>query len=114
MQRYSQAQSGGSGVKSMLSIIRHGMEWPAYFILMGSLVTISLIVEHFVTVRRVTIMPAEQIKKAKTLIEGRNFRDCLDRTIQGFEIWCGQKHPGRNQEYIDDNKAKLVKLKAMK
>jgi biopolymer transport protein ExbB len=62
----------------MWEVVRDGIEWPAYFILAGSLVTMALIVEHFITVRQVTIAPADQVKKARTLIERRNFRQCLE------------------------------------
>lgn len=65
--------------RSMWRVVRHGIEWPAWLILAGSLVTIALIVEHFIVVRLVTIAPADQFKKARHLIERRNFRDCLER-----------------------------------
>jgi biopolymer transport protein ExbB len=78
------AQGGGpagattSGGKSLLSLIWQGMEWPAYLILAGSLAVITLIAEHFITVRRATIAPSDQVKRARDLIEMRNFRDCLE------------------------------------
>jgi len=68
-----------AGTHSMWEIVRQGIEWPAWFILAGSLVTIALIVEHFIVVRPTTVAPAEQVKKARSLIERRNFRECLDR-----------------------------------
>lgn len=64
---------------SMWQVVAQGIEWPAWFILAGSLVTIALIVEHFIAVRLVTIAPSEQVKRARQLIERRNFRDCLER-----------------------------------
>jgi biopolymer transport protein ExbB len=72
------AEPGPGQKQSILRIIYQGIEIPTYFIVAGSLVTIALIVEHFLTVRRSTIYPAEQIRKAKQLIEVRNFRDCLE------------------------------------
>ncbi len=68
-----------TGSRSMWEVVAEGIEWPAWFILAGSLVTIALIVEHFIAVRLVTIAPPEQVRKAKQLIERRNFRDCLER-----------------------------------
>ncbi len=65
--------------RSMWQVVAQGIEWPAWFILAGSLVTIALIVEHFIAVRLVTIAPSEQVKRARQLIERRNFRDCLER-----------------------------------
>jgi biopolymer transport protein ExbB len=68
-----------SETRSMWQVVADGVEWPAWFILAGSVVTIALIVEHFLVVRHVTIAPVEQVRKAKHLIERRNFRDCLER-----------------------------------
>ncbi len=65
--------------RSMWTVIGQGIEWPAYFILAGSLFIIALIVEHFIAVRLVTIVPPSQVRKARQLIERRNFRECLDR-----------------------------------
>jgi biopolymer transport protein ExbB len=65
---------------SMWQVVAQGIRWPAWFILAGSLVTIALIVEHFIAVRPVTIAPPEQVRKAKHSIERRNFRECLERT----------------------------------
>jgi biopolymer transport protein ExbB len=64
--------------QSLLRIIGKGMEWPAYLILAGSLVTITLVVEHFLTVRRANIAPLDQVKQARALIEDRRFRDCME------------------------------------
>jgi biopolymer transport protein ExbB len=73
------ALPSASESRSMWQVVAQGIEWPAYLILAGSLVTITLIVEHFIAVRLVTVAPPEQVKKARQLIERRNFRDCLDR-----------------------------------
>ncbi len=74
------------GGQSLGHIFLEGIEWPAWFILLGSVTAIALIVEHFVTVRSVTIAPHNQIKRTKQLIETRNFRECMDnlRTSRTF------------------------------
>ncbi|MGD8453697.1 MAG: MotA/TolQ/ExbB proton channel family protein [Phycisphaerae bacterium] len=64
--------------QSILKIIYDGIEVPTYFIVVGSVVAIALIVEHFLGVRRATIYPAQQMLQARELIENRNFRECLD------------------------------------
>lgn len=68
----------GKATSSLWSVILAGLEWPAYLILAGSLAGLALIVEHFLTIRGVTIAPAEQVKKAREFIERRAFRECLD------------------------------------
>jgi biopolymer transport protein ExbB len=73
------AQAAPAATGSIWQVVRDGIRWPAWFILAGSLVTIALIVEHFIIVRAVTIAPTEQVRRAKYLIERRNFRECLER-----------------------------------
>lgn len=73
------AQSpGGAAPQSLLSIIRQGIEVPSYFIVLGSVVVLALIVEHFVSVRLTRIAPPEQVRRARQQIEARDFRGCLD------------------------------------
>ncbi len=69
---------GGAAPQSLLSIIRQGIEVPSYFIVLGSVVVLALIVEHFVAVRLARIAPPEQVRRARTQIEARDFRSCLD------------------------------------
>lgn len=69
---------GASKNQSLLTIIWRGIELPSYLIVAGSLVTFSLIVEHFLTVRRPTIAPVEQVRRAREMIEQRAFRECLE------------------------------------
>ncbi len=73
------APSSPTESHSMWEVVAAGIEWPAWLILAGSVVTIALIVEHFIAVRLVTIAPPEQVRKARQLIERRNFHDCLER-----------------------------------
>lgn len=66
------------GEQSLLDIFYQGIEVPTYFILVGSVVAMALIVEHFLNVRRATVAPLDQVKRAKQQIEARDFRQCLD------------------------------------
>jgi biopolymer transport protein ExbB len=77
------AQTVGNGERqSLLKIIREGIEVPTYFILIGSVVTIALVIEHFLTVRAASISPLQQVKQTRQEIENRRFRDCFDRLKQ--------------------------------
>ena len=69
---------GGGEHQSLLQIFWQGIEVPTYFILLGSVIAIALIIEHFLNVRRSSISPIDQIKRAKEQIELRSFRECLD------------------------------------
>jgi len=54
------AAEGGSGKKPFIQIVKDGIEVPSYFIILGSMVVIALIAEHFLMVRRETIAPLAQ------------------------------------------------------
>ncbi len=75
--------------QSLLKIMLDGVEIPTYFILLGSVVVIALIVEHFIAVRGVNIAPPDQIRRAKELIEARAFKDCLDMLRRSSTYFAG-------------------------
>ncbi len=68
----------GGATQSILEIFWQGIELPTYLIVAGSAAAVALVVEHFLTVRRVSICPVEQVRRARTNIERRRFRECLD------------------------------------
>lgn len=72
----AQSAPEGEQTRSLWRIVLDGLEWPGYLIIAGSVATIMLIVEHFLTVRRSEIAPAEQLKKARQAIERRDLRGC--------------------------------------
>ncbi|MCA9244230.1 MAG: MotA/TolQ/ExbB proton channel family protein [Phycisphaerales bacterium] len=73
---FAQTEADGPQTRSLWAIVLDGLEWPGYLVIAGSVATIMLIVEHFLTVRRSEIAPAEQIKKARQAIERRDLRGC--------------------------------------
>lgn len=81
--------AGGNGSTSLLQIFLMGIEIPSYLIFAGSFVVVALVVEHFVSVRRSTIGPTEQITRAREHIERRQFRDCLE-TLRGSRTFFAQ------------------------
>lgn len=72
------AQAPEGQRQSLLDIFWQGIEVPTYFIVAGSIVVIALIIEHFLNVRRPTVAPVDQVKRAQEQIESRSFRECLD------------------------------------
>jgi biopolymer transport protein ExbB len=72
------AQGEAGGKQSLLDIFVEGLEWPAYLILAGSVAAIALVVEHFATVKRSSVVPADQVDAARKRIEERKFRETLD------------------------------------
>jgi biopolymer transport protein ExbB len=72
------APAAAGGQESLFTIVKKGIEVPSYFILVGSVAVIALIVEHFLVVSKNAIAPLAQTRRAKEQIETRNFRECLD------------------------------------
>lgn len=72
------AQGDSGSHPSLLQIIRDGIEIPTYFIVAGSIIALALIIEHFIVVRRPGVAPLDQVRRAKSQIEARDFRSCLD------------------------------------
>lgn len=74
----AQAALGPTQPRSLWEVFFRGVEWPAYFILAGSFAIIAIIVDHFISIRRINIAPPDQVAKARQLIELRKFRECLE------------------------------------
>lgn len=85
----AQSQPAPGEGQSLGALLWSGMEWPAYFILGGSLAALALIGEHFITLRRTTIMPPDQLSRARQLIERRAFRECFD-LLKGSSTFFAQ------------------------
>jgi biopolymer transport protein ExbB len=86
--------------KSLLEIIREGAEWPGIVIVILSLSSVTIIVEHFWTIRQSTMLPSSQIDATRQLIEARQFKECIDsirtsRTMFADVLTVGLRH-GRN------------------
>ncbi len=63
---------------SFLRVLIDGAEWPGIFIGLMSLAAVTIIVEHFWTIRRVTMAPEDEIETAREMIENRKFKECID------------------------------------
>jgi biopolymer transport protein ExbB len=110
----AQDTGGTTERMSFLTILVRGAEAPGTLILLMSIVAVALIVEHFITIRPSTMAPAEEIERARTLIEGRRYRDCVDalrgsRTMFAHVLGAGLQH-GRHgfdamYEAIEDTTA---------
>ncbi|MBN2559432.1 MAG: MotA/TolQ/ExbB proton channel family protein [Phycisphaerae bacterium] len=69
---------------SFLDVLYEGAEWPGVFIGFMSLASVTIIIEHFWTIRRATMIPESEIEIARELIENRKFKECIDY-IRGRE-----------------------------
>jgi biopolymer transport protein ExbB len=63
---------------SFLHILLTGAEWPGLFIAMMSLASVTIIIEHFWTIRRTTMIPEPEIEATREMIENRRFKECID------------------------------------
>ena len=71
------APAFGATGQSMFETVQKGVHWPSYLILAGSITALTLIVEHFLTVRAANISPPEQVKQVRSLIEARSLKEAV-------------------------------------
>jgi biopolymer transport protein ExbB len=86
--------------KSLLQVVLEGAEWPGAIILLLSLASVTIIVEHFWTIRSATMLPAAEFEATRQLIEARKFRECLESVRNSKSMFAdvltvGLRH-GRN------------------
>lgn len=86
--------------KSLLQVVLEGAEWPGAIILLLSLASVTIIVEHFWTIRPATMLPPAEFEATRQLIEARKFKECIDsvrasRSMFADVLTVGLRH-GRN------------------
>lgn len=86
--------------KSLLQVILEGAEWPGAIILLLSLASVTIIVEHFWSIRNATMLPAAEFEETRQLIEARKFKECIEsvrasRSMFADVLTIGLRH-GRN------------------
>jgi biopolymer transport protein ExbB len=74
----AQTESAGADRPSFLTIIFEGAEWPGAIIAIMSVAALTLVAEHFITIRRSTMCPAEEVESARGMIEARRMKECVD------------------------------------
>ncbi len=80
-------EDGGGGGKSFLRILMDGAEWPGFFIFLMSIAAVTIIIEHFMTIRRATMAPPDEIEATRRLIEDRKFKECIEHVRQGKSMF---------------------------
>jgi biopolymer transport protein ExbB len=91
------ADGAAGGGRSLLEVIREGAEWPGVIILAMSLAAVTLIAEHFWSIRRSTMVVDAEVEATRSLIESRKFRECIDhlkgsRTMFADVLSAGLRH----------------------
>ena len=71
-------QENGASARSFLPVVRQGMQWPGWIIVGMSLASVTIIIEHFLTIRRNTVVPAAEIETARSMIERREFKEVIE------------------------------------
>lgn len=70
---------GADGARaSLLETFKEGIEGPGYLIILMSFGVVTLIIEHFVSIRAATIVPGPEVEQARRMIEGRQFKECIE------------------------------------
>lgn len=100
--------------QSFLGIVWQGLSWIGPVIGILSLVSLTLIIEHFWTMRRSTMVTEDETQAMRDLIEKREFKACIDRvseshTMFGDVLAIGLRH-GRHgfdamQEAVEERAA---------
>ena len=93
----AQADQGATQTKSLLSVLMEGAEWPGLVIAAMSLAAVTIVIEHFWTIRRKTMLGEAEVDAARDLIEQRKFKECLDlvtasRTMFSDVLTAGLRH----------------------
>ncbi len=91
------ADEGAQSEMSILEVLREGAEGPGYVIMLLSLAAVTIIVEHFWTIRRLTIVPEAEVEAAREMIENRRFKECIDyikdrRSMFADVLTAGLRH----------------------
>ncbi len=72
------AAQAAEEAESLVRIVWENMGWIGGVILALSLAAVTVIIEHFWTIRRSTMVPEEEIRINRELIENRRFKECID------------------------------------
>ncbi len=91
------ADAPSAAGKSLLQVILDGAEWPGIVIALLSLASVTIIVEHFWTIRQATMLPIAEVEATRQLIEARKFKECIDsihtsRTMFADVLTVGLRH----------------------
>jgi biopolymer transport protein ExbB len=73
---------------SFLQILLHGAQWPGLVIAAMSLTSVTIIVEHFLTTRRATMVPESEIETTRRYIEARKYKECVEFLGQGKSMFA--------------------------
>jgi biopolymer transport protein ExbB len=73
---------------SFLQILVHGAQWPGIFIVLMSLASLTIIIEHFWTIRRSSMFPDDEIERTRRLIEEHRFKECVDSVRDGKSMFA--------------------------
>lgn len=86
--------------QSFLKVIWTGAELPGVVIGLLSLASVTVIIEHFWTIRRGTMFPPEELETTRRLIEERRFKECVEyvrqRSSMFGDVLTGSLRHGRH------------------
>jgi len=86
--------------QSFLEVIWTGAELPGVVIGLLSLASVTVIIEHFWTIRRGTMFPPEELETTRRLIEERRFKECVEyvrqRSSMFGDVLTGSLRHGRH------------------
>ena len=72
------AAPDAAGRQTFFQLVWDGAEVPGTVIGVLSLISLTLIIQHFWTIRRDTMIPADEVETIRQMIERRQFKEILD------------------------------------
>jgi biopolymer transport protein ExbB len=73
------AVDSGAETPSLLRIILTSAGWIGGVIGVMSIISVTVIIDHFLRIRRATMVPDSAVKTIREMIEARQFKECIDR-----------------------------------
>lgn len=74
--------------RPFLEILWAGAEWPGTIIILLSVTAVTIIAEHFWSIRESTMTPPDEIEATRKLIEARKFKECIDYVRNGRSMFA--------------------------
>ena len=74
--------------QSLMRIVLTSAGWIGYVIGAMSIASVTVIIDHFLRIRRSTMVPEHMVQATRELIEARQFKECIDHVSGGKTMFA--------------------------
>lgn len=89
---FAQAAGGGTETKThkvdYFAWFVHGGDWVGYVLMVLSMVSVAMIIQHFVQVRKTIILPEAMFMQVEQMLQARQFRELIEMTTTDPSLLC--------------------------